>query len=108
MDLEITAAMRRGTFTAMGPSGLLDIGAVQVAVISRHTEPFDLGHLRSLGVEPTECRYLILKSRIHYRVGFREIAAHEIPISGVSVTSSDNSLFTFENVRRPIFPLDEV
>ncbi|MEL7210679.1 MAG: hypothetical protein AAGK32_20995 [Actinomycetota bacterium] len=25
----------------------------------------------------------------------------------MGVTSSDNTLFTFENVRRPIYPLDE-
>lgn len=107
-SFQITCPMGRGTWAAMGPSGMLDLGNVKVAVISRHTEPFDLGHLRSLGVDPAECRYVVLKSRIHYRAGFRNIAAHEIPISGVGVTSSDNNLFTFENVRRPIFPLDEM
>jgi len=107
-SFEITAAMGRGTWAAMGPSGLLDLGNVKIAVISRHTEPFDLGHLRSLGVEPTECGHIILKSRIHYRAGFRAIAAHEVPITGVGVTSSDNSLFGFERVRRPIFPLDQM
>ena len=52
-------------------------------------------------------RYLILKSRIHYRAGFADISTRDIPCNGVGVTSSDNSLFTFENVRRPIYPLDE-
>jgi len=90
----------------MGRSALLDTGKVQIVIISRHTEPNDLGHFRSFGVEPTEKRYLILKSRIHYRAGFAPIAKHTIPCSGVGVTSSDNSLFLFENVRRPIYPLD--
>ena len=48
----------------------------------------DLGHFRSFGIEPTEKRYLILKSRIHYRAGFEEIARHTIPCDGVGVTSS--------------------
>ncbi len=103
---EITVAMGRGTYANMGRSALLDTGKVQIVVISRHTEPNDLGHFRSFGVEPTEKRYLILKSRIHYRAGFAPIARHTIPCSGVGVTSSDNGLFRFENIRRPIYPLD--
>ncbi|MCP3856426.1 MAG: M81 family metallopeptidase [Actinomycetia bacterium] len=103
---EITVAMGRGTRASMGRSALLDTGRVQIVVVSRHTEPNDLGHFRSFGVEPTEKRYLILKSRIHYRAGFAPIAKHTIPCNGVGVTSSDNSLFRFENIRRPIYPLD--
>jgi microcystin degradation protein MlrC len=103
---EITAEMGRGTKAAMGPSARLDAGDVQIVVISRHTEPFDLGHFRSLGIEPTEKRYLVLKSRIHFRAGFGDIAVREIPCDGVGVTSSDNDLFDFRHVRRPIFPLD--
>ena len=102
----VTVPMGRGTSTAMGKTAVLDTGAVQIVVISRHTEPYDLGCFRSVGIEPTQKRYLILKSRIHYRAGFRAIAVEEIPCNGVGVTSSDNSLFEFKNVRRPIFPLE--
>ena len=102
----ITVPMGRGTSTAMGKTAVLDTGSVQIVVISRHTEPYDLGCFRSVGIEPTQKRYLILKSRIHYRAGFRAIAAAELPCNGVGVTSSDNSLFEFKNVRRPIFPLE--
>ncbi len=105
-DFIITVPMGRGTKTSMGLSAVLDTGKVQIVVISDHTEPYDLGCFRSVGIEPTAKRYLILKSRIHYRAGFRAIAAKEIPCNGVGVTSSDNSLFTFKKVRRPIYPLD--
>ena len=105
-EFVVTAAMGRGTVESMGPSAVLDTGAVQIVVISRHSEPFDLGCFRSVGIEPTQKRYLILKSRIHYRAGFRAIARHELTCDGVGVTSSDNALFQFKHVRRPIFPLD--
>ncbi len=105
-DFVVTVPMGRGTLTSMGKSAVLDTGKVQIVVCSRHTEPYDLGCFRSLGIEPTAKRFLILKSRIHYRAGFRAIASHEIPCNGVGVTSSDNSLFTFKKVRRPIYPLD--
>ena len=102
----VTVPMGRGTTTAMGRTAVLDTGTVQIVVISRHTEPYDLGCFRSVGIEPTAKRFLILKSRIHYRAGFRAIAAQEIPCNGVGVTSSDNTLFDFKHVRRPIFPLE--
>jgi len=105
-DFVVTAAMGRGTVESMGATAVLDTGNVQIVVCSRHSEPFDLGCFRSVGIEPTQKKVLILKSRIHYRAGFRAIARHELPCDGVGVTSSDNSLFEFEKVRRPIFPLD--
>jgi len=105
-DYVVTTAMGRGTLESMGKTAVLDTGRVQIVVCSRNSEPFDLGCFRSVGIEPTRKKYLILKSRIHYRAGFREIARHELPCDGVGVTSSDNSLFEFKKVRRPIFPLD--
>jgi len=42
-------------------------------LISRHIEPFDPGCLTSLGIDPASRRYLMLKSRIHYRVGFKKL-----------------------------------
>jgi len=102
----VTIPMGRGTQTDMGPSAVLHIGEVHVVVCSRNVEPSDPGCFRSLGIEPTEMQYLILKSRIHYRAGFSNISARDIPCNGVGVTSSDNSLFDFQHVRRPIYPLD--
>ena len=103
----VTVPMGRGTETDMGPTCVLEVGSVKVVVISRNVEPHDPGCFRSVGIEPTHMRYLILKSRIHYRAGFSDISTRDIPCNGVGVTSSDNSLFTFVDVRRPIYPLDE-
>ncbi|MEM7096300.1 MAG: M81 family metallopeptidase [Actinomycetota bacterium] len=107
----VTVEMGKGTTSDMGKTAVLDIpsgdSVVKVVVISRNNEPWDPGCFRSVGIEPTHMQYLILKSRIHYRAGFSELSAQDIPCNGVGVTSSDNSLFTFEHVRRPIHPLDE-
>jgi len=106
-QFSVTVAMGRGTQTDMGPTAVLQVGSVKIVVISRNVEPWDPGCFRSVGIEPTHMRYLVLKSRIHYRAGFHDISTRDIPCNGVGVTSSDNSLFSFENVRRPIYPLDE-
>ncbi len=103
-----TVAMSRGLTMNMGRTAVLRVGGVDIVVISRHIEPFDPGCFRSLGIEPTERRYLMLKSRIHYRVGFMPLVAHVVECAGRGVCTSDYSEVTFEHVRRPIFPLDGV
>ncbi|MEM7077918.1 MAG: M81 family metallopeptidase [Pseudomonadota bacterium] len=66
--------MSRGLTINMGPSAVLSIGSVDIAIVSRHVEPYDPECFRSLGMEPTQRRFLMLKSRIHYRVGFKPFA----------------------------------
>ena len=100
-------AMARGLTINMGTSAVLSVGSVDIAIISRHIEPYDPECFRCLGMEPTNRRYLMLKSRIHYRVGFLPIAKQIIECAGRGVCTSDYSEVTFENVRRPVFPLDE-
>jgi microcystin degradation protein MlrC len=103
-----TVAMSRGLTMNMGKTAVLSVGSVDIVVISRHIEPFDPGCFRSLGIEPTARRYLMLKSRIHYRVGFKPLVAAVVECAGLGVCTSDYSEVTFENVRRPIFPLDGI
>ena len=92
----------------MGPTAVLDTGRVQIVVVSRHHEPWDQGVFKSVGIEPAAKRYLVLKSRIHYRAGFAGLARRTITCDGEGVTTSDNDKLVFENVRRPIYPLDEI
>ena len=103
-----TIAMGRGLITDMGTTGVLSVGAVDIMVISRHFEPVDPGCFRAVGIEPTEQRFLMLKSRIHYRVGFRDLVREVVECAGLGVCTSDYSEITFDNVRRPIYPLDNV
>ena len=98
----------KGVLMDMGPTVVLDTGRVEIVVISRHQEPNDLACLLSLGIDPFEKRFLMLKSRIHYRAGFRDVAKQVIECAGVGVCTSDYDMLDFKNVRRPIFPLDKI
>ena len=103
-----TVAMSRGLTMNMGTTVVLSAGSVDIVVISRHIEPFDPGCFTSVGIDPTTRRYLMLKSRIHYRVGFRKLARAVVECAGVGVCTSDYSELDFKKVRRPIYPLDGV
>jgi MlrC C-terminus len=64
------------------------------------------GVFRHAGIEPTAKRYLLIKSRQHFRAGFEPIARHVVLVSGPGVTSSDYDLFRWTKVPRPLYPLD--
>jgi microcystin degradation protein MlrC len=98
--------MGRGVLTDMGPSVVIDTGKVEVALISRHVEPSDLNCFYSLGIDPLQKRYVMLKSRVHWRAGLGKIAKAVVDCAGIGVCTSDYGSLTFKNVRRPIFPLD--
>jgi microcystin degradation protein MlrC len=99
--------MLTGVAQDMGRSVVLDAGPLEFVVSEKNHEPFDLGIFRSLGIEPTAKRYLLLKSRIHYRAGFLPIAKTIVECNGVGVTGSDYTQFKFIKLRRPIFPLEQ-
>jgi len=105
-DFVARGPMYTGVQMHMGKAVVFDTGKVQLLVIENNHEPFDLGMFRSVGIEPTAKRYLLLKSRLHYRAGFLPIAKHIVECNGTGVTGSDYSQFKFSKIRRPIFPLD--
>ncbi|MBI1943161.1 MAG: M81 family metallopeptidase [Betaproteobacteria bacterium] len=98
--------MARGELADMGPSALLDTGKVEIAVISRHVEPHDIGAFRALGIEPQKKRYLMLKSRVHWRAGLGPIARAVVECAGEGVCTSDYSQLRFTRLRGPVYPLD--
>ncbi len=107
-EFTITGPMGTGARMGMGKTAVLRVGGVDIVVVSRHVEPYDLGCFESLGIYPLRRKYLMLKSRIHYRAAFKPIAKQIIECAGCGVCTSDYSQLTFRNVRRPIFPLDNV
>jgi microcystin degradation protein MlrC len=104
----VRGPMYTGVKVTMGPTAVLDTGKVQIVVVSRHHEPWDQGVFTSVGIDPKTKRYLLLKSRIHYRAGFAPLARATLTLDGDGVTTSDNSRLRFAAVRRPIFPLDRL
>jgi microcystin degradation protein MlrC len=98
--------MARGELADMGAAAVLDTGKAEIAVISRHVEPHDIAAFRTLGIEPQKKRYVMLKSRVHWRAGLGPLARAVVECAGEGVCTSDYSQLRFRRVRRPVFPLD--
>ncbi|SAK45493.1 MlrC domain-containing protein [Caballeronia pedi] len=90
----------------MGRAAVLETAAARILVTERTHEPWDLGVFESVGIDPRGARFLILKSRMYCRPVFVPIAGGLVECDSRGVTSSDYGLFSFENLSRPVYPLD--
>ena len=98
--------MAAGTQQDMGHAVVLHTGRVEIVLFSRHVEPFDVNTLLSVGIDPLQKHYIMLKSRIHWRAGMAHLAKAVVECAGVGVCPSDYAQHRFERLRRPIYPLD--
>ena len=105
-EFVVTGPMATGTRVRMGRTAVLDTGAMQIVVAERRSEPFDLGVFTHCGIDPRRKRYVLIKSRQHFRAGFEPIARHIVLCDGDGCTSSDLALFTYRNRRRPLYPFE--
>jgi microcystin degradation protein MlrC len=90
----------------MGITAVLEIGGNDVIVTTKRLQPTDLELYRSLGIEPTEKKFIVVKSSVHYRAAHEPIAKEIIELDTPGLTSPRLAGFEFKNIRRPIFPLD--
>jgi microcystin degradation protein MlrC len=109
-EFVVTGPMYTGVRMFLGRTAVLETGTrdarAHIVVTERPHEPFDVGVFTHAGIDPAKKRYVMLKSRIHYRAGFKPIASHIVECSGAGVTNADLSIYDYRKLTRPIFPLD--
>lgn len=103
---------RRGLYAGrrinLGPSALLDLGGVRVAVVTIRTQCADPVFLEMFGEDIAQARVLVVKSRGHFRAGFNEYFSDDqvLEVDAPGLTSPVLSRFNFLHLPRPVFPLD--
>jgi microcystin degradation protein MlrC len=102
----ITGPTYTGLKCSMGDTALFVCGDLEIVVTSRTQEPWDLGVFTSVGLDPADKDYLLLKSRMYCRPVFFPIARGFVECDSAGVTSSNYDLFPFQNVQHPVYPLD--
>jgi microcystin degradation protein MlrC len=105
-EFTVTGPMATGMRVRMGRTAVLDTGPMQIVVSEGRSEPFDLGVFTHCGIDPRRKRYVLIKSRQHFRAGFEPIARHIVLCDGDGVTSSDLKLFDYRKRRKPLYPFE--
>jgi microcystin degradation protein MlrC len=103
--------MGRGVRQTVGRCVILEIGGpdgIELMLTEHRAHPNDLQYFRAFGIEPTQRQILVLKSAAHYRAAFDPIAAETIEVDAPGITSPRLERYHYKNIRRPIYPLDNV
>ena len=98
--------MRQGTVGNMGRTVVVQVGGVEIIVSEKRIQPFDAEVIRSVGIDPEDRKIVVLKSAVHFRADFAPFAHEILDVDTPGVHSPNLFSYKFENLRRPIFPLD--
>lgn len=98
--------MYAGLTGNMGPSVLLQVEGVSVAVVTKREQPLDPAFARTLSVDCATMRYIGLKSSVHFRSGFEQLAGSIYNVDAAGILVHDFSQLPYRRRRRPLYPLE--
>ena len=91
-----------------GPTVVIDCGGIELILTSRPCLVFEPNHFRSLGIEPAERKILVCKAELQHRAGMATVARTFIDVDAPGLASQDLRRLPFKEIRRPVFPLDDI
>lgn len=99
-------AYMTGQQAFMGLTAVVQAGNLTLVLTEKRTAPWDLGHVRSVGLWPTDYQIIVAKSAIAWQTAFGQFAKQAIHVDSPGCCSANLSHFTYRNLLRPIYPLD--
>ena len=104
-------AMRDGGATGSvidhGPSAVLRIGALRIALRSAPGNEWDTNVYRSLGLEPSAAAMVFVKSPAHFRVAYGTLADRILSADTPGPCAANTARVPWTRVTRPLWPLDD-
>jgi microcystin degradation protein MlrC len=100
--------MGGGVSRSYGLSARLRVGGLDIVVISNNGQAIDLAQFTSLGIDPTRRATVVVKSMQHFRAAFEPIAREVVEVDTGALCTKTFKARPYRNVRRPIWPLDEI
>ena len=91
----LTGPMGAGNPGNLGPTALISIGGVRVIVSSRKMQALDQAIIRHVGVEPSDCAILALKSSVHFRADFGGLAERIVVAIAPGPVVADPAVLNF-------------
>lgn len=105
-DPQSHLASMHGRTIDMGPSAVVRHAGITLLITTRKTPPFDLGQLRSQGLEPTGFELIVVKAAVAHRRAYDPIAAASYAVATPGTCPADLRTLPYERILRPVFPLD--
>ncbi len=100
--------MAKGLADTLGPTALLRVGGVEIVVCSIRRQLSDRAMLSTVHADPSTKKLLVVKSAVHFRADIGPLAETILDGDTPGIHRPDFAGFAYQNVRRPVFPLDAI
>ena len=104
----IHKAMAVGVPANVGRTAVIDVNGIEIILTERSHAPNDPEIYRRNGIEPTDKKILVLKSRGHFRAAYEPFSKQIIEVDAPGLTTPNLDWFTYRNLPRPIWPFDDL
>jgi microcystin degradation protein MlrC len=98
-DIEGTGPMAKGMIINLGKMALLKIGGIYISVASARVQAADQAVFTAFGLDPSKMKILVLKSFVHFRAAFEEIAAEIIEVEAPGAEFDDPAKVRYTHLR---------
>lgn len=89
-----------------GHTAVIDLGEGRLVILNSYrTPPFSLGQLTSLGIDPRQLRFIVVKAAVAYKAAYAPIAGTVIEVDTPGLTAINPSRFRYERIRPGLYPL---
>jgi microcystin degradation protein MlrC len=106
-DYVVVGKMTGGLPRSFGPTAVVRCQGIDILVTTIAQQILDLQQFKAFGIDPESKSVVALKSMQHFRADFEPIAAEVIVCDSGALATPDYRRLNYQNVRRPIFPLDD-
>lgn len=96
-----------GLRLSFGPSAVIQLGGIEVLVVTEPAQMLDLQQFRAFGIDPAAKTVVGLKSMQHFRAAFEPIAGKVIVCDSGALCTTYYDRLPYRHVPRPIYPLDK-
>jgi microcystin degradation protein MlrC len=90
----------------MGPAAVLSIGAIQVLVTTFPTYDWMDEQFRSLQLDPTRAKFIVVKNPMNYRQAYGPYAKATFVLDTPGPTPATIRHVAYRRLQRPYFPVD--
>jgi microcystin degradation protein MlrC len=103
----IHKAMAVGVPADVGKTAVIDVNGIEIILTERSHAPNDPEIYRRNGIEPTDKKILVLKSRGHFRAAYEPFSKLILEVDAPGLTTPKLEWFTYHNIPRPIWPFED-
>ena len=82
----------------LGPMALLRVGSMRIVIASRKQQAADAAMFRHVGADPADARVLVLKSSVHFRADFGDLASRIVIVAAPGPNLADPAHLPFRRL----------